>query len=190
MDNLATIKTLMPLVTPFAIVLLTFYLKHIYDRKERRYKHRIEFSLNVAVIGVQKGYYLVEFTVTINNKSLVKKDFTAIPLRVRGIEENSDIEFWLASKKDKKTKKIIETKQTSRINFPIEIIKENILPPFWPNIFVEPGVQQDISFTARIPQNISYILARAKFPYKGVPKPHTTERMFALNTPQIETEHQ
>ena len=183
MFTLETIKMIIPLVTPFVIVLLTFYLKHIYDRKERRYKHRIEFTLNATVIGTQKDCYLVEFIVTINNKSLVKKDFTEIPLRVRGIEENTAIELLSAKKKDTKTKKVIETKQTSRIKFPIPIVDENILPPFWKNAFVEPGIKQDITFITPIPQNITFILATAKFSYQGIPKPHTAERMFALQAP-------
>ena len=187
MNNFATIKTLMPLVTPFVIIFLTFYLKHIYDKQERRHKHRIEFNLNAEVIGIHKGCYLVEFTVTINNKSLVKKNFSAIPLRVKGIETNSDIELWLAEKKDKKTNKVIDTKQTSRVEFPIPILRENILPPFWENAFVEPGVEQNITFTTPIPLNISFILATAKFSYHGIPKPHTAERMFALQPPTKST---
>ena len=89
----------------------------------------------------------------------------------------------LAEKKDTKTKKVIETKQTSRIKFPIPIVDENILPPVWKNAFVEPGIKQDITFITPIPQNITFILATAKFSYIGIPKPHTAERMFALQAP-------
>ena len=198
-------KLILSIVIPIAIVFLGYFinlrLKRIDQNNEkrlrqenelqeqqrakleRRDKYRIEFSLNASVIGRQKAYYLVEFTITINNKSLLKKDFTAINLRVRGLEENSDIELWCAQKNDESTKKLPEEKQTSRIKFPVVLFSENILPPYWENVFIEPGVQQDITFNTPIRQDISFILASVKFYYKNVPEPHTAERMFALKPP-------
>ena len=173
----------MPLATPFVIVVLTFYLKHIYDKKERRHALRIEFNLDAFIHGKQDGFHLVEFITTIDNKSLIKHNFTNITLRVLGLKDGEDekIKLWEAPVKDRKTGKITK-KQTSRINFPENILHENILPPSWENIFVEPGVKQQITFPAPIPENIRYILATAKFHYQNVPKPHTAERMFVLKT--------
>ncbi len=180
-DNIETIKTLIPLVTPFVIVLLTFYLKHVYDKKERRYALRIEFSLDAKNIGVQKGFYLVEFITTINNKSLIQKKFTAITLRIRGIKKEKDIELWTAIVKDRKEEP--RKVKTKRINFPEKILKESIIPPQWNYIFVEPGVKQEITYTTRIPEDISFILATVEFHYDAT-TPHSAEKMFALQTPR------
>jgi len=146
---------------------------------ERLHKYRLEFSLDARVAGRQKGYYLVEFTATINNKSRLKKDFTAIRLRIRGLEKETAIQLWRARRKNPQTGEV-EEQQTNRIYFPVTVCDENILPPFWENIFVEPGVKQLITFSTSIPENISYILATAGFYYTNVPKPHTAEKMFAL----------
>lgn len=202
-ENIETIKTLIPLATPFVIVLLTFYLKHIYDKKERRYALRIEFSLDARVIGVQKGFYLVEFIATINNKSLIQKQFTAISLRVLGIKKEEDIGLWTTIVEENKTKepnkisvklftllgwlKEKKTKEsrivkTKRINFPEKILKESIIPPQWNYIFVEPGVKQELIYTTRIPEDISFILATVEFHYDAT-TPHTAERMFELKIP-------
>ncbi len=213
-SSLAIAKLITSLLIPLVIVILGYYFnrrlkqtnqnngdRHRQELEakeqerndlERRYKYRIEFSLDATIIGVQDGFYLLEFTTTINNKSLLQKKYTDITLRVLGIEENSNIKLWLAKNIDKETGELKE-QQTSRINFPVEIVKENILPPFWSNIFIEPGVKQDVTFTTRIPKNISYILATVKFKYKNIPKPHTAERIFALQVSQpnkMTTKHQ
>ncbi len=200
-NSLEIIKLVSSLVTPIVIVILGYYFNRRLkksdqknatirlhnkiadeqkrDKLESRYNFRIEFTLATIFYGPQKDFYLAEFIATINNKSLVKKSITTIALRIRGIQKNEDILLWVAKKKNTETGSVL-SKQTSRINFPITIVKENILPPFWKNIFVEPGVKQDITFVTRIPANISYVLATASFYYDNIPEPHTAERMFEL----------
>ena len=181
-NNIETIKTLIPLVTPFVIILLTFYLKHIYDKKERRYALRIEFDLDATIIGVQNGFHLLEFTTTINNKSLVQKEFSAITLRIRGIKNDEAIGLWTANVIDDETKEPKKVK-TRRINFPKKILKETIIPPKWTYIFVEPGVKQKIIYTTPISEDICYILATVEFHYDAK-TPHTAEKMLALQAAQ------
>ncbi len=184
-NNIETIKTFIPLVTPFVIVLLTFYLKHIYDKKERRYALRIEFGLDAMIIGVQNGFYLLEFITTINNKSLVQKEFSAITLRIRGIKNDEAIGLWTATVIDDETKEPKKVK-TRRINFPEKILKETIIPPKWNYIFVEPGVKQEIIYTTPIPEDIRYILATVEFHYDAKTL-HTAEKMLTLQAPQSNT---
>ncbi len=146
------------------------------DGLERRYVLRIEFSLDATIIGVQNGFYLLEFTTTIDNKSLVQKKFTAITLRVLGIKKDENIGLWTTTVNHKEI-------NTKRINFPEKILKETIIPAKWNYIFVEPGVKQKITYTTPILEDITYILATVEFHYDAS-TPHTAEKMLALQAPR------
>ena len=142
------------------------------DELERKYKLRIEFTINAISHGTQNGSNLVEFITTINNKSAIQHKFTAINLRVRGIKKEQNIGLWKPTIRNKQ----IETK---KINFPEKLMDENIIPPQWNYIFVEPGVKQELIYTTRIPEDISFILATVEFHYDTT-TPHTAEHMFAV----------
>ncbi len=146
------------------------------DELERIHKARIEFSINRRFHGNQKKMNLVEFVVTINNKSLIRYEFQVIKLRVLGIKKDDDIEFWTATKKNNETGELIK-KVTKRVKFPEKILEENIVP--WNYIFVEPGVKQELTYATLIAENIHYILVSVEF-YYDANTPHTAERMFEL----------
>lgn len=139
---------------------------------ERKYKLRIEFTIDAIFHGNQNGSNLVEFITTLNNKSAIQQKFTAINLRVLGIKKAEDIGLW---------NPIIHNKQidTKKINFPEKILKESLIPPQWNYIFVEPGVKQKVTYPTPIPEEINYILATVEFDYDAN-TPHTTERMFEV----------
>ena len=47
------------------------------------------------------------------------------------------------------------------------------------SIFVEPGVTQKLTFVARVPAEVRFILARAQFRY-DIRHTHSTERVFEM----------
>jgi hypothetical protein len=68
---------------------------------------------------------------------------------------------------------------SQRLAFPDKLSNLNIVPKHYEFIFVEPGVNQEITFVTTISTKYRYILARAEFRYDQH-TPHSTERMFAV----------
>jgi hypothetical protein len=209
--NIELLKLILSSVTPIVVLFLGLYInrklkkidqknekhrqqeieakKREIDRQNRIDKKRIEFTIDANVVGMQNGFYIVEFTTTINNKSQAQKQtFTSIILRVRGISKENDIEFWKKKKEEEGTFGENENSKvflTHRINFAEKIMEENILPPLQTNIFIEPGVKQVISYTTRIAAHISFFIAHVSFYYSDkIPYPHTAEKVFRLQIPE------
>jgi len=142
---------------------------------ELRKEHRedvphIELAINCQVLGRDDGHYLVEFTLMVYNRGLVRWTFYSIELRVRGIEKNQQFAYWPG--------------RGQRLEFPVKIInKEEVIPKEGVNfLFVEPGVQQAITYVTKIPTQMLYIVAYVEFWYDKEKKktPHTSERVFRL----------
>lgn len=138
---------------------------------ERRYEHHIEFTIETNIFGPQKGFYIAEFVIAANNKSLIRHQFNEIFLRVLGIKEDGKLELRYPEK------------DASRLNFPEEILKTDIIPSKWTHIFIEPGVKQQITYTTRIPENIRFITVHAKFHYDEF-TPHSIEHIFEVKPSQ------
>jgi hypothetical protein len=70
------------------------------------------------------------------------------------------------------------------VNFPEELIDERdvLLSMKYGHIFVEPGVEQVITFVASVPETIRFILARAEFEYSDK-RTHSSERVFTPSAP-------
>lgn len=145
--------------------------------REGFHRPRIEFDITCNIIDSNQDDYLLELTLLANNKGNIRFTFTELMLRVRGIEQDTAIEFW---------------GDTKRAEFPVALINENIIPPRFKYYFVEPGVTQPISFTTKIPKNIKYIVAYASFKYRHrfkiklcppavIREKHTRERVFDLS---------
>lgn len=123
---------------------------------ERCYEPHIEFTIETKLFGPQKGFCIVEFVITANNKSLIRHQFNEIFLRVLGIKEDEDLELRELEKDD------------SRLKFPEEILKTDIIPSNWNYIFIEPGVKQQITYTTRIPENIRFITAQKTYSGRSI----------------------
>jgi hypothetical protein len=145
---------------------------------ELRKEHRedaphIELAINCQVLGQDDGHYLVEFTLMVYNRGLVRWTFRSIKLRVRGIEKNQQFAYWPG--------------EGQRLEFPVKIInKEEVIPKSVNFLFVEPGVQQAIAYVTKIPAQIMYIVVYVEFWYDMV-TPHTSERVFRLTAPAEST---
>jgi hypothetical protein len=181
MVDIEYIRLAVSALTPFAVVVLGYVfnrrLKQYQVQREReraeierRHKLRIEFTLDATFYGPKRGYYLSEFSINVHNKSRVKYDFTRITLRVRGLKEDDVPTLW----KDREP----------RLAFPHKLFETNTVPEGLGSIFVEPEVNQPVTFVTRIDDAYDYILGRAEFYYgqSGDEEfgPHSVERLFAL----------
>ena len=121
---------------------------------------------NRISLGPQGNNYVAEFTVFANNKGSIKFTFPEIRLRVLGITVDSELLPW----KD----------HGERLNFPIKVLNEQIIPSKFKYFFVEPGVNQAITYVTTIPENIKFIVVRASFKYLFRNAIHTREKVFEI----------
>ncbi len=157
--------------------------KNEQNELERLHKSRIELIIAANIFGPQEGDYLVEFIITIYNKSLIKHEFDMLNISIHGIKKNTQIEPWAKKDMDKAC-------------FPETIIsKKSLIPKTkdseWKFIRVEPGVKQNVTLIIKVPEEIRYLLAHTKFQYDKY-TPHTADKMFALQPPRstdMRTEH-
>ncbi len=137
----------------------------------RLYKPHIEFDIDCHFFGPQHGKYAAEFILAANNRGTTRHEFTSIILRVRGIRHDTPLTFW--------TKRY-----EHRLQFPVEIVVDEVKAKDLNFIFVEPGVKQCISYQTIIDAEIKYITARAEFFYDPEKKytPHSAEKMFKVQS--------
>ncbi|WP_152041305.1 hypothetical protein [Salinigranum salinum] len=143
------------------------------EARLRRNRDRIEFTIDATFHGPTGGYVLAEFVVHVHNKSLVKHYSRDITLRVRGLERNEAPAYRLRGGRE------------HEVAFPIKLFEENVVPEPMRPIFVEPNVDQPITYVTRVDETIGYVLAHARFNYLNKPdekghEPHTVERVFTI----------
>ncbi len=135
--------------------------------REGSHRRRVEFRIDCVFFGPQQDQYLAEFKLHAVNKGLVVHRFPSIELRVRGIKASDEISFW----KDRKP----------RVEFPHKVMQGEIVHEKYSYIFVEPGVEQVITYVTKIPAEYRFILARAEFRYDRL-NPHSAEEVFEVKS--------
>jgi len=151
------------------VVLLTGIWAYRRFRAERPHQPRIELRLDCVFHGPEQGGYLAEFIIRANNRGLIVHRFHSIRLRVRGIRVGSAVQPWRGHE--------------PRVAFPEKLIPdaEVLHKPKFDHIFVEPGVQQTITYAAMIPGSFRFIAARVEFYYDFAREwPHSAERVFTV----------
>ncbi len=136
------------------------------DELKRKYEPHIEFEIDCVFLGPHNGHYAAEFNLLADNKGITKHEFKNIKLRVRGIKHDVPLSYWIERYKQ-------------RLEFPVEIVKDEVIPGNWNYIFVEPGIKQRISYQTIIDAKVKYITARAEFYYQEY-RPHSIEKMFEV----------
>ena len=140
--------------------------------RERSHARRVTFTIECRFFGPQDGKYVAEFVLRMKNQGLVIHRFKRLRLRVRGIEKDHPLAPW--------------SKQPSRVGFPEKLVDEQdvLFSTNYGHIFVEPGVEQEVTFVAAIPETIGIILARAEFEYPDEKeRTHSIERVFVPAAP-------
>jgi hypothetical protein len=134
--------------------------------QERKNVPRIEFSIKCNVYGPEKDNYLSEFLLIIRNRGDIQHKFKKIVLRVRGIESGRPLSYWECYE--------------PRLSFPAKVLDNvNIIPTGYDYFFVEPGVEQVLTYVTKIPSSIKYVQAHALFEYDELTS-HTSERVFQI----------
>ena len=194
MENLNLINTLIGATIPLVIVYLGIRLERQRNRIERKHEYRMQFDLECKVLGPQAGHYILDISAILHNKGLVRLVIDSLRLKIRGIEQEQNIELF-EEYSDEGAKNLIA-------EFPAELVNANMLQALKienesKNInsenqmekgyFVEPGVEQRFSYIARIPERISFVLIRAQFEYDRKQNSkrlseHTAQIVLQINT--------
>jgi hypothetical protein len=119
--------------------------------------------------GPQGDCHLAEFVMSVKNEGLVKHRFTEITLRVLGIRRDASLMLWA---------------DTQRVEFPEPVVHDAdvMYKRKYGSIFVEPGVTQRLTFVAKVPVGIRFVVARAQFKYDEN-RTHSAERVFETSVP-------
>jgi hypothetical protein len=137
----------------------------IRDRERKNVPH-IEFRIDCNVYGQEGDYYLTEFLLDIRNQGNVQHKFRNIVLRARGIESGKVLCYWEGYE--------------PRLSFPEKVLDDvSVIPKGYNYFFVEPGVEQVLTYVTMIPASIKYVLAHAVFEYDEF-TPHTAEKVFEM----------
>lgn len=138
---------------------------------ERTHKPHIEFNLDANFYGPEKGEYISEFLIEVRNKGKIQQKITSLNLRIRGIEKGGKLGFM--------------EKYPLRLNFPDKLLETQVIDKHYKYYFVEPDVNQLITFTTKIPDKYRFLLVWAEFKYgdtrvKGEGGRHSAERVFEV----------
>lgn len=134
---------------------------------EGAHKQRIEFEIDFADLGKKGNERIIEIGVIAENKGNVEQRFRDIKLRVRGIDESSELSE-------------IEGYEP-RLAFPIDLGKSSLVTEKFNYYFVRPKVRQRFPMVRRVPASWTHFHVRATFKYKGTNDIHTAERAFVLD---------
>src|SRR5262249_7709147 len=126
---------------------------------------RVDFRIDCKFLGPQGEDYVAEFLLYAKNRGLVIQRFPSIRLRVRSVPADAPLEIWESYK--------------PRLLFPQKLFDAEIVHEKYGYIFVEPGVEQLISYITKVPASARFVLARAEFRYKNF-DPHSAERVFEV----------
>jgi hypothetical protein len=136
-------------------------------RRENTHSPKVSFDIEATFFPSQEDACLAEFLMVVKNSGLVKHSFKKITLRVRGISKSDTLALW---------------GESQRVEFPQRIVDDAdvLYSRKYGSIFIEAGIVQKLTFVARIPADIRFVLARAEFEYQSG-RTHSSERVFKVD---------
>jgi hypothetical protein len=149
----------------FALLLIAAVWAYFRLWREGVLRPRVDFRIDCKFFGPHGDEYVVEFLLYANNRGLVIQRFPSIHLRVRSIPTGSALELW--------------EKYKPRLLFPEKLFEAEVVLEKDGYIFVEPGVEQIISYVTKVPRRARFVIARAEFRYENS-DPHSAERVFEV----------
>ena len=136
--------------------------------REGTHNQRIEFDIDFLNLGLKNTERIIEIGALAENKGNVEQKFNSMRLRVRGIDDQSEL---------------IELKDhMPRLSFPVgSNNKWEMIPRKYKYFFVRPKVKQRFPIVIKIPLDWTHIQVKITFRYKGTRDIHVSERAFQIN---------
>jgi hypothetical protein len=137
--------------------------------RERAHSPRMALGIECEFYGPQSASYLAALCIIIRNEGLVQQRLQDIRLRLLGIASDQPFGEWDAD--------------PPRVEFPVKLVDAQVIyKKKYGHIFVEPGVEQRLTYVTQVPQGIAIVLARVEFQYEGRrrQRTHSAERVFRV----------
>jgi hypothetical protein len=138
---------------------------------QREGNSKIQFNVDLKVIGVHKDKFIVEVIAMVENKGLVRHYV-------------NDFRFDLLYLSDKQD--IVEGDESinKQVLFEKIVSKRYWIPPDWYYSFIDAGVTQNYTYTTFLPIESKYALVFAQFKYPDRKSDfHTSQKTFAIQKP-------
>jgi hypothetical protein len=160
-------ELLQAIVTTLAIIIGGVWAYWIFFRR-REHHLRIEFTVDLSVVGIQDEKYILEVIAHIENKGLVRHKIHNFEFSVRYLNATDDIVNGVNEK-------------NLQVRMPHDIENRGLIPASWGYTFIEPNVRQAYSYITSVPQSANFALVRAKFKYEDREQDfHTAQKLFNL----------
>jgi hypothetical protein len=126
---------------------------------------RIEFTVDVAFVGIQEGKWLVEVIAVLENKGVVPTKLCKLTFDLRCLHGSDPIEDGPAD-------------INQQTNIPRVLIKSRSwFPKDWEWTFIHPGVRTRYSYVTAVPSDASFVLVHGRFKYPDDQLFHTADRL-------------
>ncbi len=138
---------------------------------QREGNSKIQFNVDLKVIGVHKDKYIVEVVAVVENKGNVRHYV-------------NDFRFDLLYLSDKQDVVEGDERINKQLLFEKIISKRYWIPPDWYYSFIDPGVIQNYTYTTFLPIESKFALVFAQFKYPDRKSDfHTSQKTFAIHNP-------
>ncbi|MBV8698844.1 MAG: hypothetical protein JO052_13430 [Bradyrhizobium sp.] len=121
-----------------------------YKARESSYAH-IETSAEIAFIGQQDNFWVVELKAILNNKGKVQRRIHGFRFDLNAIHADDAID--------------VSKKWGGQVNFANEIAKGSFVPRGYAYCVVGPSVTATYSYVARVPQWATFLILHCWFDY-------------------------
>jgi hypothetical protein len=137
-------------------------------RREARAK--IQFSLELNVVGMSRDRWLVEATAVVENKGLVRHSVSDFRFDLHYLPEDAELADG-------------DERINHQVLFRPVVRKRYWIPPNWMNTFVDAGVVQRYTYVTSLPGDAAFALLYAQFKYPDAESEfHTAQAVFNVRS--------
>ena len=138
---------------------------------QREAHAKIEFDLDLKVLGRQDKQFLVEIAAIVHNKGLVRHWLQDFRFDLLYLPKSAEIQCG-------------DARINEQVLFQPLFKKRYWIPPDWISSFIDPGVRQRYTYISSVPDDASYILVFAIFKYPDEESEfHTAQKVWPIETP-------
>ena len=166
-------EAIQALVTTLAIIIGGIWAYFRFRIQRERYA-RLEFNLDLSVLGNYADKILIEAIAIVENKGLVRHWVNDFRFDLHYLPKGGKL-----------------TDGDERINHQVlfqPVIKKRYwIPPSWINTFIDAGVKQRYTYVTHVPSDTAFILLYAQFKYPDTESEyHTSQKVFRIDKDKSE----
>lgn len=110
----------------------------------------LESEIKCRFYGPVSESYMATFSIDIHNRGHKRFNISSVRLRIRGIRKDDELRLY-----DKRI-------SGGRVEFPVKLIDEELVPRKYAYVFIEGGHKQEFTLATIVPAEFRYILVNAR----------------------------